>query len=171
MLRPYRGVYPRVASSSYVDPSAQVIGDVHLGERASVWCNVTLRGDVNRITVGDESNIQDNAVLHGELDTFDVRVGKRVTVGHNAVLHGCVVEDECLIGIGAVVLNGATVGRGSVVAAGALVPEGMQIPPGSLVMGAPAKVRRPVSAEETARFRQNCDTYLRYRQDYRDEPA
>jgi carbonic anhydrase/acetyltransferase-like protein (isoleucine patch superfamily) len=171
MIRAHRGRYPRIAPSAYVDLSAQVIGDVSLGERASVWCNAVLRGDVNTITVGAETNIQDGSILHGEIDQYSVTVGDRVTVGHMVVLHGCVVEDDCLIGIGAIVLNGAVIGRGSVVAAGALVPEGMQVPPGSLVMGSPAKVRREVSEAERARFRTNNQNYLRYSAEYRDEPA
>jgi gamma-carbonic anhydrase len=171
MIRPYRGVYPRIAQSAYIDPSAQVIGDVRLGERASIWCNVTVRGDVNTITIGDDSNIQDNSVLHGELDQYPVVVGNRVTVGHQVVLHGCVVEDDSLIGIGAIVLNGARVGRGSIIAAGAVVPEGMEIPPESMVMGIPAKWKRAVTPDEKARFAENAQRYIRYRQDYRDEPA
>jgi gamma-carbonic anhydrase len=171
MIRQYKGILPKVEQSAYIDPSAQVIGDVNIGARSSVWCNATLRGDVNRIVLGEETNIQDNSVLHGELDMYPVILGDRVTVGHMVTLHGCVVEDDCLIGIGAVVLNGARVGRGSVVAAGALVPEGMQIPPESLVMGMPAKIKRPVNEEEKARFRENAQRYVRYRQEYRDEPA
>ena len=171
MIRPYKGKTPKVAPSAYVDPSAQVIGDVTLGERSSVWCNVTLRGDVNTITIGDDSNVQDGTVVHGELNEFPVTLGNRVTVGHLAMLHGCSIEDDCLIGIGAIVLNGARVGRGSVIAAGALVPEGMDIPPESMVMGMPAKIRRAVTPDEKERFKQNAQRYIRYRQDYRDEPA
>jgi gamma-carbonic anhydrase len=171
MIRQYKGILPKVEQSAYIDPSAQVIGDVTIGARSSVWCNATLRGDVNRIVLGEETNIQDNSVLHGELDMYPVILGDRVTVGHMVTLHGCVVEDDCLIGIGAIVLNGARVGRGSVVAAGALVPEGMQIPPESLVMGMPAKIKRPVNEDEKARFRENAQRYVRYRQEYRDEPA
>jgi carbonic anhydrase/acetyltransferase-like protein (isoleucine patch superfamily) len=171
MIRQYKGILPKVEQSTYIDPSAQVIGDVTIGARSSVWCNATLRGDVNRIVLGEETNIQDNSVLHGELEMYPVILGDRVTVGHMVTLHGCVVEDDCLIGIGAIVLNGARVGRGSVVAAGALVPEGMQIPPESLVMGMPAKIKRPVNEEEKARFRENAQRYVRYRQEYRDEPA
>lgn len=171
MLRSYLGKYPKVAATAYVDPSAQVIGDVILGERSSVWCNATLRGDVNTITIGEETNIQDGTVIHGELDEFPVTLGKRVTVGHQVMLHGCTVEDDCLIGIGAIVLNGARIGRGSVVAAGALVPEGMDIPPESMVMGMPAKIRRTVTPEEKERFRENAQRYVRYRQVYREEPA
>jgi len=171
MIRPYRGIFPKVPQSAYVDQAAQVIGDVTLGERASVWPCTVLRGDVNRIVVGADSNIQDGSVLHGELDKYPVVVGDRVTVGHMACLHGCVVEDDCLIGIGAIVLNGARIGKGSVVAAGALVPEGMEVPPNSMVMGTPAKVRRAVSPDEKARFAENAKRYLRYRQDFKDEPV
>lgn len=171
MIRPYKGKTPKIAASAYVDPSAQVIGDVTLGERSSVWCNVTLRGDVNTITIGDDSNVQDGTVLHGELNEYPVTLGDRVTVGHLAMLHGCTIEDDCLIGIGAIVLNGARVGRASVIAAGALVPEGMDIPPESMVMGMPAKVKRAVTPEERERFKQNAQRYIRYRQDYRDEPV
>ncbi len=171
MIRPYRGVFPKVAPSAYIDQAATVIGDVTLGERSSVWPGATLRGDVNRIVIGDETNIQDGSVLHGELDRYPVILGDRVTVGHMVCLHGCVIEDDVLVGIGAIVLNGARVGRGSVIAAGALVPEEMEIPPDSMVMGVPAKVRRQVTEEEKARFKENAQRYIRYRQDYRDEAS
>ncbi len=171
MIRPYRGVYPQIAPSAYVDQAATVIGDVTFGERSSIWPSAVARGDVNRIVIGEETNIQDGSVLHGELDRFPVLIGNRVTVGHMACLHGCVIEDDVLIGIGAIVLNGARVGRGSVIAAGALVPEGMEIPPESMVMGTPAKVRRLVTPEEKERFAENAQRYIRYRQDFRDEPA
>lgn len=169
MLRPYRGVLPRIAGSVYVDPSAQVIGDVEIGERSSVWPNAAIRGDVNSIRIGEETNIQDNACLHVELNLHTLTVGNRVTVGHAAVLHGCVVEDDCLIGIGATVLNGARIGAGSIVAAGALVPEGMEVPPGSLAMGVPAKVRRPVRPDERERILRHAANYAHHRQDYLEE--
>jgi gamma-carbonic anhydrase len=171
MIRAYRGVVPKIAASAYIDPSAQVIGDVEIGERSSVWPNVTIRGDVNSIRIGEESNIQDNSVVHVEHDTYPTLVGNRVTVGHCAMLHGCVIEDDCLIGIGAIVLNGARVGKGSVIAAGALVPEGMEIPAGMMVMGVPAKVKRELTPEERERFRENAQNYIRYRQTYREEPS
>lgn len=171
MVRPYRGVYPTIAPTAYVDQAATVIGDVTLGERASVWPGAVVRGDVNKIEIGDDTNIQDGSVLHGELDRYPVVLGARVTVGHMVCLHGCVIEDDVLVGIGAIVLNGAKVGRGSVIAAGALVPEGMEIPPESMVMGVPAKVRRQVTEEEKARFRENAQRYLGYRQNYREEAA
>lgn len=166
MIRSYRGVRPTIPASAYVDPSAQVIGDVTIGERSSVWCNAVLRGDVNAIRLGDETNVQDNSVLHGELNQYPVHLGNRVTVGHSVTLHGCVIEDDVLIGIGAIVLNGAHVGRGAIIAAGTLVPEGMEVPAGMIAMGVPAKVRREVSAEERERFAQNARNYVRYREAY-----
>lgn len=171
MIRAYRGVYPKIAATAYVDPSAQVIGDVVIGEKASVWPNVTIRGDVNYIRIGDESNVQDNCVLHVEHDIYPCIVGNRVTIGHAVVLHGCVVEDDCLIGIGAIVLNGARIGSGSVIAAGALVTERTEIPPGSMVMGMPAKVKRPLTPDERERFRENAQNYVEYRETYRQEPS
>lgn len=171
MIRAYRGITPRVAPSAYIDSSAQVIGDVEVGERSSVWCNCTLRGDVNLIRLGDETNVQDNCVLHGELHQHQVILGNRVTVGHSVVLHGCTVEDDVLIGIGSIVLNGARIGQGAIVAAGTLVPEGMEVPAEHLVMGVPAKVRRPVSPDERERFRKNAQNYVQYRQNYLNEPA
>ncbi|HMF75041.1 MAG TPA: gamma carbonic anhydrase family protein [Bryobacteraceae bacterium] len=169
MIRPYRGVMPSIAASAYIDISGQVIGDVTIGERSSVWPNVTIRGDVNHIRVGYETSIQDNSVLHVDHMIYPCLVGNRVTVGHSAVLHGCVVEDDALIGIGAIVLNGAKIGSGAVVAAGALVPEGMEVPPNSLVMGAPAKVRREVTPEEQERFRKNCQNYVKITAIYKEE--
>jgi gamma-carbonic anhydrase len=169
MVRPYRGVMPRIAESAYIDPSAQITGDVQIGERSSVWLNVSIRGDVNYIRIGNETSIQDNTVLHVERDIYPCIIGNRVTVGHRAVLHGCVVEDGVLIGIGAIVLNGATIGAGAVVAAGALVPERMQVPPNSLVMGTPAKVRREVTPEERKRFDKNCNNYVELTAIYKEE--
>jgi len=171
MIRAYRGVVPKIAASAYIDPSAQVIGDVVVGERSSMWPNVTARGDVNSIRIGDESNIQDNSVLHCDAGPFPLVIGSRVTVAHLAVLHGCTVEDDCLIGMGAVVLNGAKIGKGSVIAAGAVVPEGAEVPPLSMVMGVPAKVKRQVTEEERERFRQNAQRYVEATEIYRNEPA
>ena len=169
MIRSFRGKRPRVAASAYIDPSAQVIGDVSLGERSSIWPNAVVRGDVNAILIGDESNVQDNCVLHGDDGIPPLTIGNRVTVGHSVVLHGCQIEDDCLIGIGAVILNNARIGAGSVVAAGALVTEGMQIPAGSMAMGVPAKVRREVSADERDRFRVNAHHYVELCAQYKQE--
>src|SRR5271166_4264388 len=171
MIRAYRGKVPKIAASAYIDPSAQVIGDVAVGERSSIWPNVTARGDVNSIRIGDDSNIQDNSVLHCDAGLFPLEIGNRVTVGHLAMLHGCTIEDDCLIGIGAVVLNGAKIGKGSAIAAGAVVPEGADVPPESMVMGVPAKVKRRITDEERDRFRTNAQHYVEAAQIYREEPA
>ena len=169
MLRSYQGVLPAIAASAYIDPSAQVIGNVTVGERSSIWPNVTARGDVNTIQIGDDSNIQDNSVLHCDAGLYPLKIGDRVTVGHLAMLHGCTIEDDCLIGIGAIVLNGAKIGHGSVIAAGALIPEGAEIPPESMVMGVPAKVKRQLTAEERERFRQNAMHYVEAARIYKGE--
>jgi carbonic anhydrase/acetyltransferase-like protein (isoleucine patch superfamily) len=168
MLRAYRGILPKIAVSAYIDASAQVIGDVTVGERSSIWPNVTARGDVNSIHIGDDSNIQDNSVLHCDAGLFPLNVGNRVTVGHLAMLHGCTIEDDCLIGIGAVVLNGARIGRGSVIAAGAVVPEGAEVPPESMVMGVPAKVKRQLTPQERERFRLNAMHYVEAARIYKE---
>ncbi|MFI9612561.1 gamma carbonic anhydrase family protein [Streptomyces sp. NPDC052023] len=141
------GKEPRVDQEAFVAPTAAVIGDVTLGAGASVWYGAVLRGDVERISVGASSNVQDNCTLHAD-PGYPVSVGERVSIGHNAVVHGATVENDCLIGMGATVLNGAVIGAGSLVAAQALVPQGMVVPPGSLVAGVPAKVRRELSTEE-----------------------
>lgn len=141
------GREPDIDDEAFVAPTASVIGDVTVRAGASVWYGAVLRGDVERITVGAQANIQDNATLHAD-PGFPVTIGERVSVGHNAVVHGATVEDDCLVGMGATVLNGAVIGAGSLVAAQALVPQGMVVPPGSLVAGVPAKVRRELSEEE-----------------------
>jgi gamma-carbonic anhydrase len=168
MLRPYRGILPTIADSAYIDTAAQLIGDVVIGERSSVWPNVTIRGDVNYIRVGEECSIQDNSVLHVDHRTYPCVVHNRVTVGHSVVLHGCEVFEGALIGIGAIILNGAKIGSGAVVGAGALVPEGMEVPPNTVVMGTPAKVKRAVTAEEKERFRENCDWYVALAKEYKE---
>src|SRR5260370_2506238 len=134
-IRGYRGIMPKVAATAYIDPSAQVIGDVVVGERSSVWPNTTVRGDVHYIRIGDETNVQDNCCLHVQRDEFPLIVGNRVSIAHSVTLHGCIVEDEVLIGMGAIVMNGARIGTGSIVAAGALVTEGMQVPAGNVAEG------------------------------------
>lgn len=171
MLRPFRGVVPRIAVSAYIDVSAQVIGDVVIGERSSVWPNVSIRGDVNFIRIGEETSIQDNSVLHVDHDLYPCIIGNRVTVGHRVVLHGCEIGEGALIGIGAIVLNGAKVEAGAIVAAGALVPEGMHVPATMVAMGVPAKVRRAVTAEEQERFRANCRNYVQLAAIYKEEES
>ncbi len=150
---------PDVAGTAWVADAATVVGSVTLGEHVGVFYGTVLRGDMQPITVGDRSNLQDGVVVHTD-PGFPVTVGTGVSVGHNAVLHGCTVEDDVLVGMGATVLNGARVGAGSLVGANALVPEGAQIPPGSLVVGVPAKVRRELTEEERQHIRSNADAYV-----------
>jgi len=168
VIRSYRGQKPRLGARVFVDASAQVIGDVELGEDASVWMNTVIRGDVNAIRLGARTNVQDSCVLH--VTSADPTVlGEEVTVGHSATLHGCRIERRGLIGIGAIVLNGAVVGEESIIAAGSLVPEGMAIPPRSLAVGAPAKVRRELTDEERAGLRRYAESYVGYKETYRAE--
>ena len=166
MLRPYRGQLPRVHPTAFIDDSAQVIGDVEIGEESSVWMCVVMRGDVNRIRIGRRSNVQDSTVVHVMKDTHPTIIGDDVTIGHGAIVHGCTIEDRCLIGMGAILLNGVTVGTGSIVAAGTLLPEGMQVPPHSLVMGSPGKVRRTLSDADLTEIQMYADRYVAYRLDY-----
>ena len=166
MLRPYRTVYPAIDPTAYVDVSAQVIGDVHLGAESSIWMNVVVRGDVNAIRIGARTNVQDLSVVHVMRDLHPTLIGDDVTVGHSAVVHGCTIADRCLIGMGAILLNGCRIGTGSIVAAGSLVTEGMVVPPGSMVMGVPARVKRGLTAEEDASIKRYADNYVHYRLDY-----
>jgi carbonic anhydrase/acetyltransferase-like protein (isoleucine patch superfamily) len=144
--------------TAFIAPGAVVLGDVTLGARASVWYGAVLRGDMDAIRVGEDSNIQDGTVVHVD-QGLPARIGARVGVGHRAILHGCTVEDDCLIGMGSVLLNGVHIGAGSVVAAGAVVPEGTSVPPGSLVVGVPARVTRRVDETLQERIR---DTWRHY---------
>lgn len=158
IIRSFHGVLPRVSSTARGAENISLIGDVTIGEKVSLWYGCVLRGDVSPITVGDGSNIQDGCVLHGA-EGLPTTVGRHVVVGHNAVVHGCTVEDNCLIGMGATLLNGCRIGAGSVIGAGALVTEGKIIPPGSLVVGVPGKVVRSLTQEEIAAIRTNADHY------------
>jgi carbonic anhydrase/acetyltransferase-like protein (isoleucine patch superfamily) len=167
MIRSYEGRQPRLGARAWVDVSAQVIGDVELGEDASVWMNTVVRGDVNRIRIGARSNVQDNCVLHVTAQ-HETLLADEVTVGHSVSLHGCTVERRCLIGIGAIVLNGAVIGEESIVAAGALVPEGMQVPPRSVVMGSPARVRRALSEQERSGLQRYAERYVGHKESYRN---
>lgn len=150
---------PSIHESAFIAASADVIGRVTIGEEASVWYNATLRGDINEITVGPRSNIQDNAVIH-LADDYGCHIGELVTVGHSAILHACEVKNEVLVGMGAIVLDGAVIGERSIIGAGALVTGGTIIPPGSLVLGSPAKVVRTLSLDEQAKVRHWADKYV-----------
>lgn len=160
------GKEPDVDPEAFTAPTSVVLGDVTLAAGSSVWYHAVLRADCGPIVLGADSNIQDNCTVHVD-PGFPVTVGERVTVGHNAVLHGCTVGDDVLIGMGATVLNGATIGAGSLVAAQALVPQGMVVPPGSLVAGVPAKVRRQLTDEEREHIRINAAMYLSLARDHR----
>jgi carbonic anhydrase/acetyltransferase-like protein (isoleucine patch superfamily) len=166
MLRAYRGRLPEIHPTAFVDDSAQVIGDVRIGEESSVWMNVVIRGDVHHIRIGRRSNVQDGTVVHVMRDTHPTSIGDEVTIGHGAVVHGCTVRDRVLVGMGAILLNGAEIGEDSNVAAGTLLPEGTVVPPRSLVMGSPGRVRRPLSEHEIASIRGYADRYVGYRLDY-----
>lgn len=166
MIRAFRGVRPRVHASAFVDVSAQVIGDVEIGEESGIWMNVVVRGDVNRIRIGCRTNIQDLSMVHVMHGTHPTLVGDDVTVGHSALLHGCTIGNRCLIGMGALLLNGVTVGDDCIVAAGSLLTEGLQVPPGSMVMGRPARVARALRAGEIEDIRGYARRYVEYRKDY-----
>ncbi|MGA9670517.1 MAG: gamma carbonic anhydrase family protein [Terracidiphilus sp.] len=162
MIRSYQGRLPQIPATCYVDISAQVSGDVILGEHSSVWMNAVLRGDVNSIRVGSKSNVQDCAVLHGQRNLYPVIVGDWVTIGHNATVHGCVVEDAVLIGMGVTILNNARIGEGSIIAAGAVVPEHTVVPPRTLWAGVPAKLRRELGDKDRALILEYAQNYLDY---------
>ena len=161
------GHSPRIHPSAFVHPTAVVAGRVTLGARTTVWPTAVLRADTDAIMVGDDSNIQDGCVLHCD-EGLPCTIGRRVTIGHRAIVHGATVEDDCLIGMGAIVLNGVVVGRGSLIAAGAVCSERMLIPPNSVVMGVPARVRTGTTDEQRLRMSQGVDAYVRLGERYRD---
>jgi carbonic anhydrase/acetyltransferase-like protein (isoleucine patch superfamily) len=156
----FRGQKPRLAPNVFVASGAQLIGDLEIGEDSSVWFNVTIRADVQRIRIGARTNIQDNTVIHVTHGTGPTTIGSDVTIGHGAVIHACTVEDLCLIGMGAILLDGAVIPRESFVAAGALVTPGKTFPPGSMIMGSPAKAVRSLTAEEKAGLKKSALHYV-----------
>ena len=166
MLRPYNSISPRIHTSCYVDESAQIIGDVELGENSSVWMNAVLRGDVHSIRVGASSNVQDCCVLHGMKEKYAVFVGDWVTVGHSVTLHGCTVGDRCLIGMGAVILNNAKIGEGSIIAAGTVIPENTVVEPRSLWMGVPGAFKKRLDDAAQEMILRYAKNYLDYKNQY-----
>ncbi len=166
MIRSYKGVRPVIGESCYIDESAQIIGDVALGEHASIWMNAVLRGDVYAIRVGAYSNVQDCSVLHGMKEQYGVFLGEYVTVGHSVTLHGCTIGDRCLIGMGSIILNGAVIGSGSIIAAGTLIPEGTVVEPESLWMGSPGKFRRKLEEKDQETIMRYARNYLGYKDEY-----
>lgn len=173
MIRPFLGTEPSFDNTNYIAETAVVIGDVALGTGASIWHNCTVRGDVNWIRIGEASNVQDNTVIHVTHGTAPTDIGARVTIGHGAIVHGCTIEDEVLVGMGATVLDHAVIGRQSIVGAQALVTKHTKVPPRSLVLGQPAEVVRELTDEEVASIQEGADNYLRYSavHDGREQPA
>jgi carbonic anhydrase/acetyltransferase-like protein (isoleucine patch superfamily) len=169
MIRSYKGFGPKIPESCFVDDSAQIIGDVVLGENSSVWMNAVIRGDVFAIRIGKNSNVQDCSVLHGMKEQYGVYLGEYVTVGHSVTLHGCMVEDRCLIGMGCIVLNGARIGAGSILAAGTLIPEKTVVEPGSLWMGSPGKFKRKLEEKDQEMILRYAKNYLGYKESYLQE--
>jgi carbonic anhydrase/acetyltransferase-like protein (isoleucine patch superfamily) len=169
MIKPFRGAHPRIHPTAFIEESAQIIGDVQIGEQSSVWFNAVVRGDVFYIRIGDRTNIQDGTVVHVTNGTHPTVLEDEVSVGHNATLHGCYIERGCLIGMGSIVMDEVHVGAQSLVAAGALVAPGTLIPPRSLVIGAPAKVKRPLTDEEVAGLDVFWKNYIEYTRIYKEE--
>ena len=168
MLYEFGGHKPIVQANAYIAPTAVLLGQVTIGQSSSVWFQVVIRADINRIEVGDMTNIQDGCLLHVTQE-HPLIIKNKVTIGHGAIVHGCTIEDDCLIAMGAIVLDGVVVGRGSIIAAGCVVAEGTQIPPNSLVMGVPAKVVRQVDNNDRERMKLGFTNYKQYAQTYRKE--
>ena len=165
----YDGRAPRLAPDAWIAPGAVVVGDVEIGAGSSIWFQTVVRGDVSRIRIGARTNVQDHSMVHVTGGTHPTEIGDDVTVGHRVVLHGCTVRDRCLVGIGAIVLDGAVIEEEAMVGAGALVPPGMVVPSGKLVLGAPARVKRDLTAEERAFFRSSAARYAALAARYRGE--
>lgn len=163
MIRDLKGIKPDIHEDTFIADTASVIGDVNIGKGSSVWYGAVVRGDIENITIGEFTNIQDNSVVHTETD-IPTKIGDYTVVGHNAIVHGCTIGNNCLIGMGAIILNKAVIGDNCIIGAGALVPEGKVIPPNSLVLGIPGKVVRQVTEEEIESIRKNA---LRYNELYK----
>lgn len=150
-----------IHETAFVAPNATVLGNVTVEAEASIWFGAVVRAEMDTVTIGARSNVQDGAIVHVD-EGYPVRIGRNVTVGHRAVVHGATVEDDCIVGIGAILLNGSRIGRGSIVGAGALVPENKEFPPHSVLMGVPAKVIKTLSPEQAARVAAGADHYVEY---------
>lgn len=169
MIRTFRGVHPQIHETAYIDESAQVIGDVHIGEQSSVWCNAVLRGDMFFIRIGDRTNIQDNCVVHTRTGEYPTILEDEVTVGHSVTLHGCYVERGALVGIGSIVLDDVRIGAHSLIAAGSLISPGTVIPPRSMVMGVPGRVKRTLTDEEVHSLSNFWTNYVNYTKLYKEQ--
>jgi carbonic anhydrase/acetyltransferase-like protein (isoleucine patch superfamily) len=162
----FRNRTPALGRDVYIAPTAVVIGDVEIGDSASVWFHAVVRGDVERIRIGPHSNVQDNATIHVTHDRWPTIIGAGVTIAHGAVVHGCIIQDHCLVGIRAVVLDGAELGSECLIGAGALVTPGTKVPPRTLMLGSPARPVRPLNAEEIARIHESATLYVGYAKEY-----
>jgi len=171
MIRTFQGIKPTIPTSCFIEETGIVIGDVVMGEACSVWFHAVIRGDVHYIRVGDRTNVQDLCMLHVTHDTHPLLIGSDVTIGHSVVLHGCTIKDRVLIGMGAIIMDGAVIGEDSVVGAGALVTEGIIVPPKSLILGSPAKVKRPVTEQELAWIKESAENYVKYASQYMGDPS
>jgi carbonic anhydrase/acetyltransferase-like protein (isoleucine patch superfamily) len=169
MLIAYHGQLPQVDPTAYVQPSAQIVGDVGIGAQSSVWFNVVIRGDVYPVRIGARTNIQDNSTVHVTGGRWATRIGDEVTVGHGVVLHGCRIGNRCLVGVGAIVLDGADIADDCLIAAGSLVTPGTTAPPQSMLMGRPARVVRPLRPEELAHLKQSALNYVAHADSYRTQ--
>ncbi|HEY8325390.1 MAG: gamma carbonic anhydrase family protein [Ktedonobacterales bacterium] len=165
-ILPYGGKWPRIAPTAFIAPNAVIVGDVEIGDEASIWFGVVIRGDTEAVRIGARSNVQDNTVIHSDEDAPTI-IGADCSVGHAAILHGATIGDGALIGMGSTLLNRAQVGAGAILAAGSLLPEGKSVPAGQLAIGAPAKTMRAVTDEERARMQRGLAHYLAYARDYR----
>jgi gamma-carbonic anhydrase len=163
----YRGILPQIADGVFIAPGAYVV----IGERSSIWFNTVVRGDVHYIRIGSSTSVQDNSTLHVTGPKFPLHIGDRVVIGHKAIVHGCTVEDECMIGMGSIILDGVRIGRGSVIAAGSLLPPGFEVPPESVVMGSPAKVKRKANDADREMIQRSWTHYLELAAEYLDAGA
>jgi len=171
LILPWQGCLPTIATDAFIAPNATVIGDVEIGAESSVWFGCVVRGDVNFIRIGARTNIQDGTIVHVTRETHPTRIGDDVTIGHGVVLHGCVLEDRCFIGMGAVILDGAVIEAGAMVAAGAVVTPGKRVRAGELWAGNPARLLRPLSEADQAHFLVSAANYVALSQSYRDGPV
>lgn len=170
MIRALKGKSPSIHPTAFIAEQAIVVGDVSVGEFSSVWFNAVARGDVNSITIGNRTNIQDNSMLHVTTGKHSLEIGDNVTVGHNAVVHGCRIGNRVLVGMGAVVLDGAEIGTDSIVGAGALVPPGFVLPSGKLAVGVPAKAVRDLTREERQSIEESAENYMKNSRLYMEDP-
>ena len=166
MIRTFQGIKPTIPASCFIEETAVIIGDVVMGEDCSAWFHAVIRGDVNYIRIGHRTNVQDLCMLHVTHDTHPLVIGDEVTIGHNVVLHGCTIQNRVLVGMGAIIMDGAVIGEDSVVGAGALITEDTIVPPKSLILGSPAKVKRPVTLQELDWIRESAQNYIRYSRQY-----